>query len=629
MTLEVLLSAMYLKDFHYIESLNITGSCVVINQCGGCREEEILQGNRRIKYIETTQRGLSRSRNMAIRNALADICVLCDNDVEYVPGYEEMILHAYETHSDSDMIIFHVPMEDQPEPCYGSERNLGFLTSLKVRSVEISFRRESVRGICFNEHIGSGTRFGQGEENAFIYECLRRGKKVTYIPLTIAHLRQEPSVWKGDFDRGFFLSRGASYEAMTACWSWFLILQYAVRKHRYYAKFTSFRKALRYMFAGRMEYRKEREEYRKGQKGKQEEAQRESRKGKQTETRLFIAGDYRSATGPSHVLRSLIDYYAHPFRIQKQVHGLMRIPEIWRNTVWADVVLYSGFSRQNRVGMLAARLFGRPSFYLMHGCIWYENQVSRRANFRENSRWERLEEDFLKNFDYIVAVSPFFQSWLMEHYPGYREKILCLTNGIDWTELEKKRNTLSFSGTSKDCFSVLSLGGGVKQKNILALCHAIERIYEENSDCNIRLTVAGSHGEDSEKIRSFSFVRDLGICEHSTVLSLMSQASLYVQCSIFETFGLAAVEALACGCSILVSENAGIWSVFGAVSEEDQIASPCDPEEIKRKLLHLMKSPNQERLLSALDKKATSCEARAEELYKMAGAVQEDRRRIH
>ena len=33
MTLDVLLSAMHLDNYHYIDSLNITGNCVVINQC--------------------------------------------------------------------------------------------------------------------------------------------------------------------------------------------------------------------------------------------------------------------------------------------------------------------------------------------------------------------------------------------------------------------------------------------------------------------------------------------------------------------------------------------------------------------------------------------------------------------
>ena len=44
--LEVLLSAMNLKNYKYIDSLNITGDCVVVNQC----DKEDLQ---RIKDADT------------------------------------------------------------------------------------------------------------------------------------------------------------------------------------------------------------------------------------------------------------------------------------------------------------------------------------------------------------------------------------------------------------------------------------------------------------------------------------------------------------------------------------------------------------------------------------------------
>lgn len=100
MRLEVLLSAMNLKDYHYIESLNITGNCVVINQCDQ-EGEEIYEGGR-VRYVKTRERGLSKSRNMAIQKSRGDICILCDNDVEYVEDYEEKIIKAFEKHKEAD-----------------------------------------------------------------------------------------------------------------------------------------------------------------------------------------------------------------------------------------------------------------------------------------------------------------------------------------------------------------------------------------------------------------------------------------------------------------------------------------------------------------------------------------------
>lgn len=257
MTLDVLLSAMHLKDYHYIDSLNITGNCIIINQCDHTNQQIISENGRQITYIETPQRGLSKSRNMAIDHSHADICIFCDNDVEYLENYEQLILREYEKHPEYDIIVFHVESEYHPVPCYSSSKKLCYLTCGKALSVEITFRRHSVRNIRLNEHIGAGTKYPMGEENAFLYECLRKGLKIYYVPQKIAKLRQEASTWYTGFNKNFFVTRGASFHAMTSRYSLLLIAQYAIRKYMMYKKEVSFFQAIHYMLKGRKLYRAE------------------------------------------------------------------------------------------------------------------------------------------------------------------------------------------------------------------------------------------------------------------------------------------------------------------------------------------------------------------------------------
>lgn len=254
MTLDVLLSAMHLEGYKYINSLNITGNCVIINQCKKTDSQVISDNNRKITYIETTDRGLSKSRNMAIEHSSADICIFCDNDVEYLEEYENFILEEYQKHPEYDMIIFHVESEINPVPCYPSPRKIGYLTSGKIISYEISFRRDSIRNIRMDERIGAGTKYRMGEENAFLYECLRQGLKIYYIPKKIAKLRYEPSTWYSGFNQDFFISRGASFQAMTSHYSLLLIAQYAIRKYPLYRNYVSFFSAVRYMLDGKRSY---------------------------------------------------------------------------------------------------------------------------------------------------------------------------------------------------------------------------------------------------------------------------------------------------------------------------------------------------------------------------------------
>ena len=115
MGMTVLLSAMHLDDESYIDTLNIHTDCVVINQCDRQCSRQVThttaKGPVRITYVETKERGLSKSRNEAIRNATESICILCDNDVEYADNYDTIVKDAFLRHEDADVILFKVLLE--------------------------------------------------------------------------------------------------------------------------------------------------------------------------------------------------------------------------------------------------------------------------------------------------------------------------------------------------------------------------------------------------------------------------------------------------------------------------------------------------------------------------------------
>ena len=260
MNLQVLLSAMYLNDEGYIDTLNITTDAVVINQCDREEYRDTVRakadGNsQKIRYIETRQRGLSKSRNMAIDAADADICILCDNDVEYLPDYENRIMDGFARHPDADLIVFYIERKEKPKPNYPKTKRMGYLSVLKIFSPEMAFRRESVKEIAFDERFGAGSgRYLMGEENIYLYDCLKRGLKVYYEPVKIAKLREESSTWFKGYDDTFFISRGAGYCAMSRFGSYILILQFALRKRHLYRENMSMFHAMSFMFKGRREY---------------------------------------------------------------------------------------------------------------------------------------------------------------------------------------------------------------------------------------------------------------------------------------------------------------------------------------------------------------------------------------
>ena len=257
---QVLLSILSMDDIDYIDSLNITGDAVVINQCDKTSEEEIIRrsvngSDQAVKYVKTTERGLSRSRNMAISKSDAEICMLCDNDVVYVDGYDEIIIKAFEERPDADIIVFYIKRKEKPVPNYSNERIMDYFSVLKIFSPEIAFRKNRIDGIRFNEDFGAGSgKYIMGEENLFLYDALKAGKKIVYLPIQIAELKEVESSWFSEYNEKFFISRGANYAAMSKTYSHILIWQFAIRKTSLYKDKVTIKNALKYMYKGRKEY---------------------------------------------------------------------------------------------------------------------------------------------------------------------------------------------------------------------------------------------------------------------------------------------------------------------------------------------------------------------------------------
>ena len=208
MKLEILLSCMHREDDSLVRDSGITGNVLVINQCDREGDRTFSTPNGTARILSTKDRGLTKSRNLAIETSTADICLLCDDDESFVSDYEKRILHAYRTLPDADLIIF--KMCNQPTPFRDQIKELHFPWIMSVSSWQISFRRESLirSGIRFDELLGAGSGNGAEEELKFLMDCRRAGLKIFYFPTEIASVWHTESTWFDGFNRQFFINRG-------------------------------------------------------------------------------------------------------------------------------------------------------------------------------------------------------------------------------------------------------------------------------------------------------------------------------------------------------------------------------------------------------------------------------------
>ena len=155
-TVQVLLSCMYQKDMSIIKKSNLLDiPTVVINQCE-VKQDNWQQDAPSLKWLNTSSRGLSVSRNLAIKHATADIGVLADDDEIFEKDLIQKISAAYEQYSQADIILFNI--KNFPVKFGQHARLLKKWEILKANSIRITFRLKKVQGkIAFDPLLGSGT----------------------------------------------------------------------------------------------------------------------------------------------------------------------------------------------------------------------------------------------------------------------------------------------------------------------------------------------------------------------------------------------------------------------------------------------------------------------------------------
>lgn len=263
MNLQVLISTMYQKNLSFLQDMNLQSDAIIINQnlddinqnLDDCSIEIKQIEGKTIKLVNSLDKGLSKSRNLAIQHSEADICLIADDDIFYKDDYVEKVKRAYSKYPEADIIAFQVERVNTTSRGKQFRKKASwenYLTSMKISSVEISFKRKSIvdNNITFNTNFGAGSNFSHGEENIFLYDCLKNGLKILYLPICIGAVDSSESSWFKGYDKSYFYTIGAKFYNMTPTYYHALILQFALRKRKLYAKRFSFKKVVELMYDG-------------------------------------------------------------------------------------------------------------------------------------------------------------------------------------------------------------------------------------------------------------------------------------------------------------------------------------------------------------------------------------------
>ena len=225
---------------------------------------------------------------------------------------------------------------------------------------------------------------------------------------------------------------------------------------------------------------------------------------------------------------------------------------LFRGVLWSDVS-FSWFADEHARGAVRlSRMFGRPSIVVVGG---YE--VAKLPEIGYGSQLDQRKAEtvqfILTNANVVLAVSRFTQREIGAVLET--NKVEMVYNGVD---------TDAFLPSSPKDDLVLTVGE--INKSTLRLKGFQTFVESAATLPNVRFVVVGPSPDgavDQLKTAAPKNVEFTGAVPNEKLRELYGKARVYCQLSMYESFGMALVEAMSCGCVPVVADSGALPEVVG------------------------------------------------------------------
>lgn len=250
-----------------------------------------------------------------------------------------------------------------------------------------------------------------------------------------------------------------------------------------------------------------------------------------------------------------------------------------------------------------SRKWGIPSLLMMHtlGLMKERLQLISKNDARIRIRGERKA---IAHVNKIIAATIAEQAELQWLYEVAKEKIIVLSPGVDLAlfkpiQMEVARKRINMPLNEK---LLLFVGRIDAIKGLETLFSALKMLQETGSLSQLRLNIIGGekdhdgHFSNSEINRLFRLAKKLNISDHIHFLGSKEQeelpayynaADIVILPSHYESFGLVALEAMACARPVLATRVGGLAHLVKH-NESGLLSPPNDPEAMAENILALL-----------------------------------------
>jgi len=238
-------------------------------------------------------------------------------------------------------------------------------------------------------------------------------------------------------------------------------------------------------------------------------------------------------------------------------------------------VLHSHYWLSGVVARELRQRWSTPIVHMFHTLGKMKNAVARRPEERETARRIKVEAEIVRFADALIAATPTEEEQLVRLYSADPASIRVISPGVDTERFHAipAPNAKERIGLCPDCCIILFVGRIEPLKGIDNLLRAIAQVVDRRPELREGLVVPIIGGapdrirEDDEMVRLQELREELGIGDVVTFLGAKDQdtlqyyysaAEMVVMPSDYESFGMVALEAMACGTPVIASDVGGL-----------------------------------------------------------------------
>jgi D-inositol-3-phosphate glycosyltransferase len=268
-------------------------------------------------------------------------------------------------------------------------------------------------------------------------------------------------------------------------------------------------------------------------------------------------------------------------------------------------VLHSHYWLSGAAARELRRSWSAPIVHMFHTLGKMKNVVAqKRPREQETDRRVAVEKDIVDFADALIAATPAEQDQLTQLYGADPRKIHVISPGVDVDRFHPipPAHAKQRIGIRSDCRIILFVGRIEPLKGIDHLLGAIAHVVDRLPELRDRICVPIIGGEphrideDDEMVRLQGLREELGIRDVVTFLGSKNQdtlqyyysaAEMVVMPSDYESFGMVALEAMACGTPVIASDVGGL--AFLVKDGRTGYRVPAgDTEALAERIAHLL-----------------------------------------